>query len=84
MTINTRVFLSTRRLLLLTPVFVSTDHQETATTEQSDKFPSVRETAKQVQAAPEEEEEDKDEEEEEEEDGDKIKETTEENTRGSN
>lgn len=84
MTINTRVFPSTRRLLLLTPVFVSTDHQETAT---SDKFPSVRETAKQVQAAPEEEEDEEDEEEdedEEEEDGDKIKKTTEEKSRGSN
>ncbi|XP_033501136.2 protein phosphatase 1 regulatory subunit 1B isoform X1 [Epinephelus lanceolatus] len=52
------------------------DHQETATTEQSDKFSSVRETAKQIQAAQEEEEE-------EEEEGDKIKETTEENSRGS-
>lgn len=71
----------------MTPVFVSTDHQETATTEQSDKFPSVRETAKQVQAAPEEEEDEEDEEEdedEEEEDGDKIKKTTEEKSRGSN
>lgn len=55
------------------------DHQETATTEHSDKFPSVRETAKQVQPAQEEEEE-----EEEEDGGDKTKETTEENSRGSN
>lgn len=46
---------------------------ETTTTEQSDKFSSVRETAKQIQTA-QEEEEDEDEEEE----GDKIKETTEE------
>ncbi|XP_070779047.1 protein phosphatase 1 regulatory subunit 1B isoform X2 [Enoplosus armatus] len=56
------------------------DHQETATSEQSVKFSSVRETAKQIQAAQEEEEE----EEEEDEEGDKIKETTEENSRGSN
>ncbi|XP_031723678.1 protein phosphatase 1 regulatory subunit 1B isoform X2 [Anarrhichthys ocellatus] len=55
------------------------DHQETATTEQSVKFSSVRETAKQIQAAPEEEEE-----EEEEEEGARIKETTVENSRGSN
>uniref|UniRef100_A0A4W6F6L6 Protein phosphatase 1 regulatory subunit 1B n=1 Tax=Lates calcarifer TaxID=8187 RepID=A0A4W6F6L6_LATCA len=54
------------------------DHHETATTEQSDRFSSVRETAKQIQAAQEEEEE----EEEEEEVGDKIGETTEENSRG--
>ncbi|XP_010738267.1 protein phosphatase 1 regulatory subunit 1B isoform X3 [Larimichthys crocea] len=54
------------------------DHQETATTEQSVKFSNVRETAKQIQAAQEEEEE------EDEEEGDKIKETTEENSRGSN
>ncbi|XP_030263389.1 protein phosphatase 1 regulatory subunit 1B isoform X4 [Sparus aurata] len=46
------------------------DHQETATTEQSDKFSSVRETSK--------EEDDDDE------DGDKLKETTEEISRGSN
>ncbi|XP_037648939.1 protein phosphatase 1 regulatory subunit 1B isoform X4 [Sebastes umbrosus] len=45
----------------------------------SDKFSSVRETAKQIQTA-QEEEEDEDEEEE----GDKIKETTEENSWGSN
>ncbi|XP_070836732.1 protein phosphatase 1 regulatory subunit 1B isoform X4 [Chaetodon trifascialis] len=57
------------------------DHQETATTGQSDKFSSVRETAKQIQAAQEEEEE---EEEEDDGEGDKIKETTEENSRGSN
>lgn len=62
----------------MTPVFVSSDHQETATTEQPDKFSSVRETAKQIQAAQEEEEEEDDEE------GDKIKATTEENSRGSN
>ncbi|XP_040918376.1 protein phosphatase 1 regulatory subunit 1B isoform X3 [Toxotes jaculatrix] len=58
------------------------DHQETATTEQSDKFSSVRETAKQIQAAQEEVEEE--EEEEEEEEGDKSEATTEENSRGSN
>ncbi|XP_044187949.1 protein phosphatase 1 regulatory subunit 1B isoform X1 [Thunnus albacares] len=55
------------------------DHHETATTDQSDKLSSVRETAKQIQAAQEEEEE-----EEEEEGEDKIQETTEENNRGSN
>ncbi|KAM8723832.1 protein phosphatase 1 regulatory subunit 1B isoform X1 [Acanthopagrus latus] len=49
------------------------DHQETATTEQSDKFSSVRETSKE-----------EDDDDEEEEDGDKLKETTEENSRGSN
>nr|XP_046271320.1 protein phosphatase 1 regulatory subunit 1B isoform X2 [Scatophagus argus] len=57
----------------------SADHQETATTEHSGKFSSVRETAEHIQAAQEEEEE-----EEEEEDGDKFKKTTEENSRGSN
>lgn len=61
-----------------TSLFVSSDHQETATTGQSDKFSSVRETAKQIEAAREEEEEDDDDE------GGKIKETTEENSRGSN
>lgn len=64
-------------MLLLTSVFVPSDHQETATTDQSDKFSSVRETAKQIQAAQEEEEE-------EEEGEEKIQETTEENSRGSN
>ncbi|XP_078125946.1 protein phosphatase 1 regulatory subunit 1B isoform X1 [Sander vitreus] len=63
------------------------DHQETPTTEQSGKFSSVRETARQIQAAQEEEEEDEEEEEEEEEDveeeeGDKIKGTTEKKSRG--
>lgn len=62
--------------LFSTSVFVSS---ETTTTEQSDKFSSVRETAKQIQTA-QEEEEDEDEDEE----GDKIKETTEENSWGSN
>ncbi|XP_029997003.1 protein phosphatase 1 regulatory subunit 1B isoform X2 [Sphaeramia orbicularis] len=57
------------------------DHQETATTEQSDRFSSMRETSKQIPAAQEEEEE---EDEEKEERVDKIKETTEENNRGSN
>ncbi|XP_029293503.1 protein phosphatase 1 regulatory subunit 1B isoform X2 [Cottoperca gobio] len=52
------------------------DHHETATTEQRDKFSSVRETAKEIQAAQEDEEEEEDEDEE--------KETTEENSRGSN
>ncbi|XP_074512307.1 protein phosphatase 1 regulatory subunit 1B isoform X4 [Sebastes fasciatus] len=55
--------------------------RETTTTEQSDKFSSVRETAKQIQTAQEEEE---DEDEDEDEEGDKIKETTEENSWGSN
>ncbi|KAG7220627.1 hypothetical protein INR49_017881 [Caranx melampygus] len=54
------------------------DHQETATTEQSDKLSSVRETTKQIQAAQEEEEEEEEEEE------DKTKATTEESNRGSN
>ncbi|TKS92230.1 Protein phosphatase 1 regulatory subunit 1B DARPP-32 [Collichthys lucidus] len=54
------------------------DHQETAATESSVKFSNVRETAKQIQAAQEEEDE------EDEEEGDKIEETTEENSRGSN
>ncbi|XP_041634562.1 protein phosphatase 1 regulatory subunit 1B isoform X2 [Cheilinus undulatus] len=49
------------------------DQQETAGTEHSDKFSSVSETAQQTPAAQEEEE-----------GGDKIKETTEENSRGSN
>ncbi|XP_069004719.1 protein phosphatase 1 regulatory subunit 1B isoform X2 [Embiotoca jacksoni] len=40
------------------------DHQETATTEQSDKFSSVRETVKQIQPAQEEDEEEEEEEEE--------------------
>uniref|UniRef100_UPI0037E75DE0 protein phosphatase 1 regulatory subunit 1B isoform X2 n=1 Tax=Semicossyphus pulcher TaxID=241346 RepID=UPI0037E75DE0 len=52
------------------------DQQETATTERSVKFSSVSETVKQTPAAQEEEEE--------EEVGGKVKETTEENTRGSN
>lgn len=56
------------------------DHQETAAAEHSDKFPSVSEAPKQVQTAPEEEEEA----EKEEGDGEKIKETTEEKSRGSN
>ncbi|XP_053193919.1 protein phosphatase 1 regulatory subunit 1B isoform X2 [Scomber japonicus] len=55
------------------------DHHETATTDQSDKLSSVRETVKQIQAAQEEEEE-----EEEEEGKDKIQATTVENSRGSN
>lgn len=69
----------TRRFLILTPVFVSLDHQETATTEHSDRFSIVRETARHVEAAQEEEEEEKGEE-----DVDRIKETTEEIRRGSN
>ncbi|XP_039978744.1 protein phosphatase 1 regulatory subunit 1B isoform X2 [Xiphias gladius] len=56
------------------------DHHETATTEQPDKFSSVRETARQIQAAQEEEEED---EKEEDGEGDKTQATTEENSRGS-
>nr|XP_020463029.1 protein phosphatase 1 regulatory subunit 1B isoform X2 [Monopterus albus] len=55
------------------------DHQETATTEQSDKFPCMRESVKQIQAAQEEEEE-----EEEDEEQDKAEGTTEENNWGSN
>ncbi|XP_008292468.1 protein phosphatase 1 regulatory subunit 1B isoform X2 [Stegastes partitus] len=55
------------------------DHQETATTEQSDKFSSVRESTKQIQAAPEE-----DEEEDEDKEGTKTEATTEENSRGCN
>ncbi|KAK5855967.1 hypothetical protein PBY51_007595 [Eleginops maclovinus] len=50
------------------------DHQETTTIEQSDKFSSVRETAKEIQTTQEEEREEDDEDEE--------KETTEENRRG--
>ncbi|XP_028268659.1 protein phosphatase 1 regulatory subunit 1B isoform X2 [Parambassis ranga] len=57
------------------------DHQETTTTEQSDKLSSVRETAKQIQTAQEEEEED---EEEEDEEGVKKEAKTEENSRGCN
>ncbi|XP_047427101.1 protein phosphatase 1 regulatory subunit 1B isoform X2 [Mugil cephalus] len=60
------------------------DHQGTAATEQSVKFSNVRETGKQIQAAQEEEEDEEEEEEEEEEEGDKIKTTTEENSRGCN
>lgn len=59
--------------------FISSDHQETVSNEQSDKFSSVRETAKQIEAAREEEEEEEDDNE-----GDKNKETTQENSRGSN
>lgn len=64
----------------LSPFLSPSDHQETAAAEHSDKFPSVSETPKQVQTAPEEEEEA----EKEEGDGEKIKETTEEKSRGSN
>lgn len=58
-------------------LLLSSDHQETATTEQSERFSSVRETAKQIQAAQEEEEED-------DEEGDKIEGMTTGNSRGSN
>lgn len=61
--------------LLLTPVLVSLDYQETATTDQSEKASSVTETAQQIQAEDEEEEE---------EEGKGPDETTEENRRGSN
>lgn len=71
-----------RYLLLLTQDTVSSDHQQTDSSEQTDKLSSVRDTATEVQAA---EEEDEDEEEEEgDENGDKIKEMTEENSRVTN
>ncbi|KAM9393666.1 protein phosphatase 1 regulatory subunit 1B isoform 2-T2 [Pholidichthys leucotaenia] len=54
------------------------DHQETVTTEQSDKFSSVKETGTPIQAAQEEEEE------EDKEEGDKSQASTEEKSRGSN
>uniref|UniRef100_A0AAX7SSQ5 Protein phosphatase 1 regulatory subunit 1B n=1 Tax=Astatotilapia calliptera TaxID=8154 RepID=A0AAX7SSQ5_ASTCA len=54
------------------------DRQETAATEQSDKFSSVRETAKQIQPAQEEDEEEEDMK------GDKTEAMTEENSCGSN
>ncbi|KAK2833151.1 hypothetical protein Q5P01_017040 [Channa striata] len=54
------------------------DHQETLTTEQTDNFSSVRERARQIEAAQEEEEEEEDEE------RDASEGTTEENSRGSN
>lgn len=75
MRVNSGVFIY---LPLDAALRLPSDHQEKATTEHSDKFPSVRETAKQVQPAQEEEEE------EEEDGGDKMKETTEENSRGGN
>ncbi|XP_029364332.1 protein phosphatase 1 regulatory subunit 1B isoform X2 [Echeneis naucrates] len=53
---------------------------QTATTQQSDKFSSVRETAKQIQAAQEEEEEEEDDDRE----GDKSKPTAKENSQGNN
>lgn len=65
-------------LLVLIPVFASSDRQETAATEQSDKFSSVRETAKQIQPAQEEDEEEEDMK------GDKTEAMTEENSCGSN
>ncbi|XP_029014182.1 protein phosphatase 1 regulatory subunit 1B isoform X2 [Betta splendens] len=58
------------------------DHQETAATEQSGRFSSVREAAKQIQAAQEEEEEE--EEEEEDEEGAKTEGTVKGSSRGSN
>lgn len=70
-----------RHLLLLTQDTVSSDHQQTDTSEQTDKLSSVRDTATEVQAA---QEEDEDEEEEGDENGDKVKEMTEENTRVTN
>lgn len=73
-----------RHLLLLTQDTVSSDHQQTDPSEQTDKMSSVRDTATEVQAA---QEEDEDEEEEEaggDENGDKIKEMTEENSRVTN
>lgn len=71
-----------RHLLLLTPDTVSSDHQQTDTSEQTDKLSGVRDTATEVQAA---QEEDEDEEEEDgDENGDKIKEMTEEKSRVTN
>lgn len=61
----------------MTPVIVSSDHPETAANVQKDKFCSVRETVKQVQAAQEEEDEEEEEE-------DKIDDTTVENCQGRN
>lgn len=68
-----------RRLPLLTQDIVSSDHQQTAASEQTDKFPSVRDTATEIQTTQEEEEEEGGDE-----NGDKIKEMTEENSRGTN
>lgn len=73
-----------RHLLLLTPDTVSSDHQQTDTSEQTDKLSSVRDTATEVQAAQEEDEDEEEEEEEGDENGDKIKEMTEENSRVTN
>lgn len=72
-----------QHLLLLTPDVVSSDHQQTDTSEQTDKFPSVRDTATEVQASQEEEEREA-EEEGGDENGDKVKEMMEENSRGTN
>ncbi|KAA8585378.1 hypothetical protein FQN60_004072 [Etheostoma spectabile] len=59
------------------------DHQETATTEQSGKFSTMRETARQIQAEQDEDEEEEEEEEDvEEEKGDKIKGTKEKKGQG--
>lgn len=71
-------------LLLLTPDTVSSDHQQTDTSEQTDKLSSGRGTATEVQAAQEEDEDEEEEEEGGDENGDKTKEMTEENSRVTN
>lgn len=74
-----------RHLLLLTQDTVSSDHQQTDTSEQTDKLSSVRDTATEVQAAQEEDEDEEEEEDEEgDENGDKIKEMREETSRVTN
>lgn len=63
-------------LLLLIPVSVFSDCQETTITEHPDKLSSVKETTKQIQAAQEEDEEEEDAK------GDQTGAMTEENSRG--
>lgn len=80
-------FLLIQLLLLLTPDVVSSDHQQTDASEQTDKFSSVRDAATEVQAAQEGEAEAEEAEEEEEEgddNGNKVKGMTEDNSRGTN
>lgn len=75
-------FLLIQILLLLTPDVVSSDHQQTDSSEQTDKFSSVRDAATEVQAAQEGEAEA--EEEGGDDNGDKVKGVTEDNSRGTN
>lgn len=77
-------FLLIQLLLLLTPDVVSSDHQQTDSSEQTDKFSSVRDAATEVQAAQEGEAEAEEEEGAGDDNGDKVKGMTEDNSRGTN